>query len=70
MQVQTLVQEASRLEASFPGSSAQQIRALQTDVGMSWEALQALSSARRNKLRDSLELQKLLGSVSYCLAYN
>ena len=57
--------ESLQLCSSHPGQSASKVSDTMEEVQTAWELLQAATLARKRKLKSSLELQKLLLSVSF-----
>ncbi len=69
MQVRDLNNECLQLCSSHPGQNANKVSEVMEEVQSAWELLQAASLARKRKLKSSLELQKLLLSVSSFFFY-
>lgn len=71
-QLQVLVEDASRLQAHYPGNNAVHIDQQQQIVVAHWEELKEKSAHRRDQLQASCDLQRFLTQVLTCstLFYN
>lgn len=63
-QLQVLVEDASRLQAHYPGNNAVHIQQQQHIVVDHWEELKERSAHRRDQLQASCDLQRFLTQVS------
>lgn len=61
---QILVEEATRLQALYPGSNVNQIAQKQEMLITSWEDLKQKSDTRKRILQDSCDHQRFLSQVS------
>lgn len=68
-QLQVLVEDASRLQAHYPGNNAVHIDQQQQIVVAHWEELKERSAHRRDQLQASCDLQRFLTQVNYII-YN
>lgn len=67
-QLQVLVEDASRLQAHYPGNNAVHIDQQQQIVVAHWEELKERSAHRRDQLQASCDLQRFftqVGSMSF-----
>lgn len=62
-QLQVLVEDASRLQAHYPGNNAVHIDQQQQIVVAHWEELKERSAHRRDQLQASCDLQRFLTQV-------
>ncbi|KAK2588759.1 hypothetical protein KPH14_001641 [Odynerus spinipes] len=62
-QLQVLVEDASRLQAHYPGNNAMHIDQQQQIVVAHWEELKERSAHRRDQLQASCDLQRFLTQV-------
>lgn len=71
-QLQVLVEDASRLQALYPGNNAAHIDQQQQIVIANWEELKERSAHRRDQLQASCDLQRFLTQVNfyYIFHYN
>lgn len=63
-QLQVLVEDASRLQAHYPGNNAVHIDQQQQIVVAHWEELKERSAHRRDQLQASCDLQRFLTQVN------
>lgn len=68
-QLQVLVEDASRLQAHYPGNNAVHIDQQQQIVVAHWEELKERSAHRRDQLQASCDLQRFLTQVAF-LSFN
>lgn len=71
-QLQVLVEDASRLQAHYPGNNAVHIDQQQQIVVAHWEELKERSAHRRDQLQASCDLQRFLTQVlnyTFCCLY-
>ncbi|KAK2710872.1 hypothetical protein QYM36_012149, partial [Artemia franciscana] len=62
-QLQVLIDDAARLQSTYPGQNADHIKEQQIVVVKQWETLQAAVGERQAALQASIELQKFLSQV-------
>ncbi|XP_055880886.1 spectrin beta chain, non-erythrocytic 2-like isoform X3 [Biomphalaria glabrata] len=68
-QLQVLIDDSTRLQASYPGENAEQIAQLQSAVVDDWAELQAKSSNRGAKLLAAADLHKFFASARDLLGW-
>lgn len=64
-QLQVLVEDASRLQAHYPGNNATHIDQQQRIVVIHWEELKNRSAHRRDQLQASCDLQRFHAQVCF-----
>lgn len=62
-----MIDDSSRLQATYPGENAEQIAQLQAAVVDDWGELQAKSDSRKAMLLAAADLHKFMASVSEAL---
>ena len=60
-----LIDDAARLQSTYPGQNADHIKEQQIVVVKQWETLQAAVGERQAALQASIELQKFLSQVVF-----